>query len=59
MTFSRSPQCRAVLDESSLSPLFPTGGVGGGNGYGKSFIARKPEDQMFQKILIVKNFKKM
>ena len=40
MTLSRSPQCRAfsraVLDEKSLSPLFPIGvfGVGGGgSGY--------------------------
>ena len=34
MTLSRSPQCRAfsraLMDENSLSPLFPVGGVGGG-----------------------------
>ena len=33
MTLSRSPQCRAfsraVMDEKSLSPLFPVGGGGG------------------------------
>ena len=28
MTLSRSPQCRAVMDEKS-SPLFPVGGGGG------------------------------
>ena len=26
MTLSRSPQCRALTDEKSLSPLFPVGG---------------------------------
>ena len=34
MTISRSPQCwafsRALIDEKSLSPLFPVDGVGGG-----------------------------
>ena len=34
MTLSRPPQCRAfsraVMDEKSLSPLFPIGGGGGG-----------------------------
>ena len=34
MTLSRSPQCRAfsraVMDEKSLSPLFPVRGGGGG-----------------------------
>ena len=30
MTLSRSPQCRAVMDEKSLSPLFPVGGGVGG-----------------------------
>ena len=34
MTLSRSPQCRAfsraVMDEKSLSALFPVGGGGGG-----------------------------
>ena len=34
MTLSRPPQCRAVMDEKSLSPLFPIGGGGGvGSGY--------------------------
>ena len=28
MTLSSSPQCRALMDETSLSPLFPVG-VGG------------------------------
>ena len=38
MTLSRSPQCRAfsraimIMDEKSLSPLFPVGGGGGGGG---------------------------
>ena len=32
MTHSRSPQCRAVMDEKS-SPLFPVGGEGGDRGY--------------------------
>ena len=35
MALSRSPQCRALMDEKLLSPLFPIGGGlgGGGSGY--------------------------
>ena len=37
MTLSRSPRCRAfsraVMDEKTLSPLFPVGGGSGDNGY--------------------------
>ena len=39
MSLSRSPQCRvfsrAVMDEKSLSPLFPVGVCGGGEERGR------------------------
>ena len=42
MTLSRCPQCRAlsraVMDEKSLSPLFPIGGEGGGKEAGAVVI---------------------
>ena len=41
MTLSKSPQCRAfsraLMDEKSLSPLFPVGGGGGGGGWSSGY----------------------
>ena len=42
MTLSSSPQCRAfsraLMDEKSLSPLFPVGGGGHGGGGGFAVV---------------------